>query len=89
MQSKLGNKKLDNKKTQRILIPQKWIILMQKNPKKTHDKKKKPLEFLVRLSLQLKPPNNSMYIKLFLQTELLSKLSHDLSGNSELSINDS
>lgn len=46
MQSKLGNKKLDNKKNQRILIPQKWIILMQKNPKKTHDKKKKTFRIL-------------------------------------------
>ena len=56
---------------------------MQKPPK-THDKKnpnkqQKPLEFLVRLSLQLKPPNNSRYIKLFIQTEFLSKLSYDLS----------
>lgn len=52
---------------------------MQKKTKKSMTRKK-PLEFLVRLSLQLKPRNNSRYIKLFLQTEPLSKLSHDLSG---------
>lgn len=40
----------------------------------------KPVELSVRLFSLLKPPNNSMDIKCFLQTELLLKLSNNLSG---------
>lgn len=46
----------------------------------TNVRGKKPLELLVRLLLLLKLPNNSMYIKRFLQTELLLKLSNNLPG---------
>lgn len=51
-------------------------------------KKKKPLEFLVRLFLLLKPPNNSMHIKRFLQTEFLLKLSNNLPEIQKFLIND-
>lgn len=43
-------------------------------------RKKNPLELLVRLLSLLKPQNNSMYLKHFLQTEFLLKLSNNLCG---------